>query len=378
MKIMHIIDPSTPEDLLATLVLVTQQVSTAEHHVLALGHESVAQAARAAGMDERILRCGRATGMWDPSGWRSVHGYFRALRPSHLHCWGYWGLVAAAIPRRLPAVRLFTAVAMPSLVQQRLLRFALRRGPWFILCSSREIFDQLRRHGLPRDQLAHVPPGIAAPRIAPTAPVPLRTMLELAPDHRPLVFLGGAPHIHNRQDHGLWATAILEQLWPGIRGVLRLGHLQTSASGRQVARLMAFIQDLSQPEMIVMVEPEVSVGTILESAEVLLFTPDQDIDATIMLRAMALGVPVVATAVPSVLEIVGGSAAALVVPVGQPWQIAAAVQALLSNPELARKHRVAGQTLVEEIFMSARLAERLASLYAQTQVSPDAPLAVPA
>ncbi|NNM87842.1 MAG: hypothetical protein HKL95_04925, partial [Phycisphaerae bacterium] len=113
MRILHIIDATTPEDVLPAVALITRQVD-AQHQVLALGHRSVMQAAMAAGVDAKVLSSARAAGWWDPSGWHGVHQAYYRHQPDHLHCWGYWAMAAAAIPKELPAVRMMSLHTPPT------------------------------------------------------------------------------------------------------------------------------------------------------------------------------------------------------------------------------------------------------------------------
>ncbi len=377
MRILHIIDLTTPEDVLPTVALITRQVD-AQHQVLALGHQSVMQAARAAGVDAKVLSLARSAGWWDPAGWHGVHRAYHLHQPDHLHCWGYWAMAAAAIPKQLPAVRLMSLHRPPTPNELWLLRMVNRRGRWLGLCGSQNLFDQMRRAGWPRDQLVCISPGLPQMAAPDLTAAELRQSLELRADDHPVIFLGGTPHPHNRQDLGLWATAILQQLYPQAQALIRLGSLHYAPLQDQQRRLLAFAQDLPHPAMIQFVEPEIPVATVLAIADIMLFTPDQDIDFAVMLQAMATGVPVVATSVPGIVDLVGESRSASLVPVQEPWPLAAAAHHLLSNPQQSREQLRAAGGRVESTFSSAQLAERFASIYRQLRVAPLQPLAMPA
>ncbi len=375
MRILHIIDSSTPEDVLLTLALITRQVE-AQHQVLALGHQSVMRAAIAAGVNENVISFARATGWWDPAGWHSVHQTYYFYQPDHLHCWGYWALVAAALPKRLAAVRMVSLHTQPTPAELWLLRMASRRSRWFVLCGTQDLFEQMRRAGLLRDQLAYVPPAvpeITSPRIAPAQ---LREILELPADDHPVIFLGGTPHVHNRQDQGLWAAAILQHIYPQAHALIRLGHLDHAPVQAHVQRLLEFAQDLAHPGMMHFVEPDIPVQTVLQTTDIMLFTPDQDVDVTVMLQAMAAGIPVVATRVPGTVNIVDDSHSAILTPVEEPWPLATAAHQLIGNPQQAEEQVIAARRRVETEFSSARLAERFASIYRQLYVAPQQPLAM--
>jgi glycosyltransferase involved in cell wall biosynthesis len=78
---------------------------------------------------------------------------------------------------------------------------------------------------------------------------------------------------------------------------------------------------------------------------------------------LASAVPVVATRVGVVPEVLEDGATALLVPAGEPVALAAAVERLLGDPALGRRLGAAGAHLVRERFSGARLAEGLTALY---------------
>jgi glycogen synthase len=84
----------------------------------------------------------------------------------------------------------------------------------------------------------------------------------------------------------------------------------------------------------------------------------------INLEAMACGTPVVASAVGGILEVVEDGHTGLLVPPGNPDDLAAALRRLLDDRELARALGEAGRRRVEERFSWASVAERTAQVYA--------------
>jgi glycosyltransferase involved in cell wall biosynthesis len=83
-----------------------------------------------------------------------------------------------------------------------------------------------------------------------------------------------------------------------------------------------------------------------------------------VLEAMALGTPVVATAVGGVPDMIQDQVSGLLVPPGDPAALASAILDLFANPSRAVQLARAAQTKLEE-FSPAKQCERLLDLYAE-------------
>jgi glycosyltransferase involved in cell wall biosynthesis len=82
-----------------------------------------------------------------------------------------------------------------------------------------------------------------------------------------------------------------------------------------------------------------------------------------VLEAMAAGKPVVATAIPGTDEAVLHGATGLLVPPADPVALAGAINAVLSDPTLARRLGEAGRERVQQHFSAGRMVERIMALY---------------
>jgi colanic acid/amylovoran biosynthesis glycosyltransferase len=94
---------------------------------------------------------------------------------------------------------------------------------------------------------------------------------------------------------------------------------------------------------------------------------DRDGLPTSVLEAMALGVPVVTTALNGLAEAVIDGRTGLVVPERSPRALAAAIQRLLADPELAARLSHEARRHVEDGFSLARSTSLLQSLFAEAR-----------
>ena len=135
--------------------------------------------------------------------------------------------------------------------------------------------------------------------------------------------------------------------------------------------------------------PQHEVHDLLRSAAVFaapcVVAPDGDRDGlpTVVLEAMALGTPVVATTVTGIPEAVEHGVGGLLVPPGEPPALAAALRTVLDDPALAARCALAARARVEERFDAAAQAARLREVTlgvpagGRTGVLPEVPAGVP-
>jgi glycosyltransferase involved in cell wall biosynthesis len=96
-----------------------------------------------------------------------------------------------------------------------------------------------------------------------------------------------------------------------------------------------------------------------------LLPTDRDGIPNVLVEAMAAGVPVVATAVSGIPELVSHEENGLLVPPDDPEALADALVRLHGDPELAARLVANGRRTVAERFDGERLARELAALFAE-------------
>jgi glycosyltransferase involved in cell wall biosynthesis len=82
-----------------------------------------------------------------------------------------------------------------------------------------------------------------------------------------------------------------------------------------------------------------------------------------LMEALAAGIPVVATRLSGIPELVQHGVTGLLAEPGDAASMAAALRALLADPAAATQRAVAGRSLVEREFDVARSAARLRALF---------------
>ena len=142
--------------------------------------------------------------------------------------------------------------------------------------------------------------------------------------------------------------------------------------GEERPRLEALIDDLGLSTVsLAGALPQDRVRELLRGATVMALpctvTSDGNRDAlpTVLLEALATGVPVVSTPVAGVAEILGGGDSGVLVPIDDADALARAVGGLLADPQRRRQLAVRGRRRAEELFDLRKNVGRLRGLFSQ-------------
>jgi len=186
----------------------------------------------------------------------------------------------------------------------------------------------------------------------------LRERLGIAPDEL-VVAMVSVLRPDKRHDVAIAAIQALEPRFPGLRLVIA----GDGPSRREVERRAAGL-----PGTLVLGHRD-DVGALLDAADVFLHTSSIEAFPTALLEAMAASVPVVATAVGGVPEIVDHDLTGLLVDAPpRADAFAAALEPLLADAELRRRLGVAGRARFARRFTVERWANRMRALYEDVAV----------
>ncbi|HVQ35978.1 MAG TPA: glycosyltransferase family 4 protein, partial [Pyrinomonadaceae bacterium] len=105
------------------------------------------------------------------------------------------------------------------------------------------------------------------------------------------------------------------------------------------------------------------VAPFYAAADVLVLPSHSEGSPYVLLEAMAARVPVVATAVGGVPEMVEDAESALLVPASDPSAMAAAIERVLTDPELARRLTENAFNLVETRYSPKTYVSSLVEIY---------------
>ncbi|HEY3280083.1 MAG TPA: glycosyltransferase family 4 protein [Gemmatimonadales bacterium] len=280
----------------------------------------------------------------------------RDVRPDVVHTHGYRpDVVDAGVARRLgipivTTVHGFTGGGWRNRFYEWLQCRAFR-GFDAVVAVSRPLARRLERAGVPRPKI-HEVPNAWRPSGPPVGRDAARCVLGIPPEEFVVGWVGRLSH-EKGPDVLLHALSHVRDL-PIAASVVGSGPLRASLQARAAAlqldgrlRWHGTIPD---------------AGRLLAAFDVCVLSSRTEGTPIVLFEAMAAGVPVVATCVGGVPDVVSPAEAA-VVPPDDPVALAAEIRAVYRNPEVARGRARAARTRVERDFRVAPWLARYEAIY---------------
>lgn len=225
-----------------------------------------------------------------------------------------------------------------------------------VVCVSRSIEAQLARWGVPAGRLACVPDAVPLPGALPDR-LALRARLQL-PGDVPIVGCIGA--LTEEKDH-----ATLLRAAQALRASHRHVRVVIIGDGPLKLDLHRLRGELDLANMVQFAGFVPEAQTLIGAFDAFVLCSRAEGLGSIVLDAFAAGVPVAATAVGGIPELVSDGVTGLLAPPGDPIRLAAALAHLIDDEALRRRLTAAAQQLVEREFTLASMAARYRAIYAQ-------------
>lgn len=240
----------------------------------------------------------------------------------------------------------------PVLVRTRHINLPLKRN-WLnfvhylpdsiVTCGEamrRELAD---RHGFPANQLANIPTGIDFTRCQPSkSRAEARHALGLAPDAYVVLMVG---IIRGVKRHEVALRAFRELLATHPQAELLL-----AGEGPMMPDMQRLASELGIADKAHFVGHREDVPDLMIAADLLLLTSRSEGVPQAVTQALGLGLPVVATAVGGVPELVIHEKTGLLIPPENPKAAAEAMRRLADNPPFAAQLAEAGRRRVQSEF----------------------------
>lgn len=264
----------------------------------------------------------------------------------------------AGLPQRTPWVAFHHGYTWPTLkarLYNQLDRWSLRQAGK-VLTVSEPYRDELVAHGVDKGQIEIVhnaiPAGWGKSQVDASAVT--RAQLGIADDRKLILIVG---RLSREKDH-LTLLEAVSRLPPEVQP-----HLLVVGEGPERGRIEQSVARLGLREQVTLVGQQNSAEPYYRIADIVAISSLQEGSPNALLEAMAAGVPVVATAVGGIPEIVEDGVSALLVGSKDAAGMAAAIGRLFNDPQLARKLVGRSADLIRERHAPEARVRRLAGIY---------------
>ena len=281
----------------------------------------------------------------------------RTLGPEIVHTHGYRpDVLAGGIARRLghatvTTVHGFTGGGIRNRFYEWLQLRAFRRFD-AVVAVARPLGDRLAAAGVPRERLHVIPNAYAAPG-PPLGRDAARTILGVPPEGYRLGWAG-------RLSREKGADVLVEAL--GLLRDLPIA-LSVLGTGREAAALAGRAAALGVSERVQWHGTVPDAARLLPAFDCFVLSSRTEGTPMVLFEAMAAGVPVVATAVGGVPDIVSAEEA-LLVPPESPAALAGAIRAVYADPAAAAARARAARRRLDRDYGVAGWVERYDATYA--------------
>jgi glycosyltransferase involved in cell wall biosynthesis len=212
----------------------------------------------------------------------------------------------------------------------------------------------LRDAGLPPRKIELIVNGVAAPSVPRDARARLRRELGI-PEHA--IVIGSVGRIYDA-----W-----KRYSDLIRAVATLNrsdaHLLIVGDGPDVGALRELARSLRLDGTVTLAGHRDDVGPMYAVMDIFALASDAESFGLVLVEAMFAELPVVATRVGGIRDIVMEDETGFLVSVGQPSELARAIRRLAEDPILRRRFGEAGLARAERSFSSNRYTAEVAGLY---------------
>ncbi len=280
-----------------------------------------------------------------------------------LHTHGYKSNIIGALVSKLvgvPAVasiRGYTDRTLPLRLYKHIDLFALR---WFdrVLPVSNYTRDQLLNARLPRQRVMTMHDAIDPKPFSvdvDSDPVRLRQQLGLKGASKVVSIVG---RLSQEKGHRYFLESVVQILesFPGA-------HFLVVGDGPERDGLESLAASLGVHRSVSFLGYRRDVATIMAASDVIVLASVREGFGDVLIEAMSLAKPVVATAVGGVPEIVRHEETGLLVPPGNPGALALAIINLLRDRQARERMGLRGRQVALREFSVERLADGLARLY---------------
>ena len=226
-----------------------------------------------------------------------------------------------------------------------------------VLTVSEDVRRYLISAGVPGEKIIAVPTGINLKRFDPARPdlVDMRARFNLPRD---AFVIGLIAVLRKAKGHRFLLQAV-KRLAPEFPQV----KLLIAGTGPQEQNIKNLVKELGLGEQVLMLGHQDDIPSLLRALDVFVLPAQEEALGTALVEATAMGVPVIATRIGGIPEVVGETG--LLFESEDVEALANHLRTLIRSPELAARLRVQGAARARELYDENIMVRRTEELYRQ-------------
>ncbi|MEW6082508.1 MAG: glycosyltransferase [Bacillota bacterium] len=220
------------------------------------------------------------------------------------------------------------------------------------IAVSEAVAAALARQGVPESKVTVIHNGIEPP------PCSVRSMGESLREELGVFTVGMVARMSPEKDYDTFfkAASLVSSVIPSAR-FLAVGD------GPQRPRLEGLVRDLGMAGRVTFTGHVRDIWGVLGALDIMVLSSRHEGLGLAALEAMACGVPVVASSVGGLTEVITHGETGLLFPAGSPGDLADALRYLAQDPDQARRIGQAAKDSVISRFSASKMAEETAAIY---------------
>ena len=297
----------------------------------------------------------------------ALYRWLRLYRPrvvhTHLFAADSYGRTAAVLAG-VPVIvsTRHNIGAWSGLARRTIARFLGLITSRTIACGDEVGRAMIQNERIPASKTVVISNGINLKRFAAVDGAALRRELQVPRGTR---IIGVAGRLHAQKGH----LDLLEAL-AGLRKHVSEWLCVIAGSGVLEPEIRSSIQRLGLENHVRLIGQRRDMPNVLASLDLFVMPSRWEGLPMALLEAMALGIPVIATRVGSVPDVIEDESNGLLLPPGAPDELTGALRRLLSDSALAQRLGIAARTTVEQRFNAEQTARSYEALYCELLAEP--------
>jgi glycosyltransferase involved in cell wall biosynthesis len=348
------LDPGGAEEALLQIVLRLDRRQWDPRVYSLSGDGVLADRLTSAGIEVRQLK---ARSRWDLMTIGRLTRLLQDFRPEVLQTFLFHANVAGSVAAglaRVPVMVTGARVVEPNARWRMHLETRTHRLQSHRACVSESVATAFRQIGFPAEKLSVISNGVEFERFADATPADL-TRFGVPASARAILSVG---RLHPQKGVDLLVEAVAA-VFSEIPDV----HLLIAGEGPQREQLRKRIGELSTGERIHLLGRQEDIAGLMRSSAAFVLASRWEGMPNVMLEAMAAGLPIVATRVEGVPELIEHEISGLIIRPGAVAALKDAMLRLLSDGDLAAALGRAAQNRVQTSFSWGRAAQQYCELW---------------